>query len=99
MKLMNSQFEWRGWMRRVSLTVLAGAIITTSGCRKAEVERISDGAVVPALNAGDAAYILRPKNEAKTPWYRDFQVVFEDRPEDEKQLDEYVAAHRGPVQE
>jgi len=86
------------WLKRVSLTVMAGVLISASGCRKAEVERTAN-TITPSLNAGDPAYILKPKSENKAPWYRDMQVVFDQRPEDEKQLETFLAANRAPVSE
>lgn len=86
------------WFKRVSLTVMAGVLISASGCRKAEVERTAN-TITPSLNAGDPAYILKPKNENKAPWYRDMQVVFDQRPEDEKQLETFLATNRAPVSE
>jgi len=86
------------WLKRVSLTVVAGVLISASGCRKADVERTAN-TITPSLNAGDPAYILKPKNEVKAPWYRDMQVVFDQRPEDEKQLETFLSENRAPVSE
>lgn len=84
------------WLKRLSLTVMAGVLISTSGCRKAEVDRTAN-TISPSLNAGDPAYILKPKNEAKAPWYREMQVIFDERPTDEKQLEAYLVENRGPI--
>ena len=75
-------------------------LLVSSGCRKAEVVRTPGAAsITTALNVGDTAYILRPKDSGKVPWYREFQVVFDQRPEDEQQLETFIAANRAPVVE
>jgi hypothetical protein len=91
-------------LARLLIVCAASAVLLcSSGCRKAAVERMPGTAatITPSLNVGDTPYILRPKDPGKAPapWYREFQVIFDQRPEDEAQLEAYINENRGPVVE
>jgi hypothetical protein len=85
--------------RRFGLLLIAlPALLFPAGCRKAEVERTTN-TVTPTIHAGAPAYVLRPKTDSRIPWYREMQVVFNDRPADEKELESYITENEAPVQD
>jgi len=65
------------------------------GCRKAAVEPYQ-AALQTRVLINDPAYVLRPANETQAPWHRGLQVVFDSRPEDEKEMNAIIA-DRKPV--
>lgn len=61
-------------------------LLPLCGCRKAAVEP-HVAAFETRLTVGQPAYLMRPEGETEAPWYRSLQIVFEQRPADEKELE------------
>jgi len=64
--------------------LLAGSVLTLTGCRKADVDRF-DPAVTTYINVTEPAVFVRPQNDT-APWYRELQVVLDQKATDEKEL-------------
>ena len=91
---------WKAILRPIMCSLLVGAPLIVSGCRKAAVDKPDEnlgGQVQTNVVIGEPAYLLRPQNQAEEPWYRSFQVVLEKKAADEKELEEMVNAGKAPV--
>ncbi|MCY3017590.1 MAG: hypothetical protein NTW87_00970 [Planctomycetota bacterium] len=66
----------------LSLLLSAGLALMLCGCRKAAVEAYSATPVQTALVTGEPAFLFRQVKESKEteqPWYREFQVVMDQK--------------------
>jgi hypothetical protein len=93
--------SWNAILRPIMCSLLVGAPLVISGCRKAAVERLDTGlggtTVQTGLVAGEPAYLLRPANQTTEPWYRPMQIVLDKKAADQKELDEQLSAAHAPI--
>src|SRR5512141_3085218 len=77
------------------------ALLVLPACRKAAVEA---SAVAPSVQAGisggkPAVVVRAPNANADEPWYRELEVVLQEKASDEKDLDAKVEAQKPAVEE
>ncbi|HYG78517.1 MAG TPA: hypothetical protein VEK08_26195 [Planctomycetota bacterium] len=77
--------------------LLAGSVVTFSGCRKAAVDRYNP-TITTTISASDPAVFVRSENDSQ-PWYRELQVVLEKQAADEKDLNAKIEQKRPEVTE
>jgi hypothetical protein len=68
--------------------VMCSALLFAAGCRTAAVERHT-GRVETAISAGEPPSLVRAPG-AEDPWYRSLQVVLDEKPKDDKELESLV---------
>jgi hypothetical protein len=80
---------------RIAFCLLLSAFcLLFSGCRRAEVEPHAPK-VETRMTTGDPPYAMRRANDP--PWYSDLQVLMDERPADEKELQQHITEHREEV--
>ena len=87
----------RDFLKHAALAILgAVCLLFLSGCRKAAVERHSER-VDTAIVVNEPAYLVKPKVVDNPPWHRELQVVLDQRPENEKEVEALLADHNPAI--